>query len=280
MNSNDNEMRAKPVTAGTSISAIAAILLVVLFFTPWFSACSVQVSGYDLARGAKSEPSWWLFGIPLVGLAVIAIGVSNLNQLLVNIARKARYVLLISFYPLLCMILLFIQFRVTRSDAMIDVRPLVQFEVGFFGTILATLGMMTGAVLDWATGKGFKPETSRAAGPQPAARSEPPQPQPIREPPRPKAWLQGQAGGFANRSLELIQDVTLIGNGAECQICLYEPDAAQVHAVVRYANGQYYLQDRNNPTDTLLNGQRVGASALHNGDVITIGGTKLRFRQL
>ncbi len=280
MNDGHTEPWSKPVTPGTSISAIAAVVLIVLFFTPWFSACNVQVSGYHLAKGVDTESAWWLFGIPLVGLAVIAIGVSNLNRLLVNIARKVQYILLISCYPLLCMVLLFIQFRMTRSDAMIDVRPLIQFEVGFFGTILATLGMMAGAVLDWTTGKGFSLKTGTAASPPPAVWVESSGPPPKLELPRPRAWLQGQSGSFAHQALELSQDMILIGNNIECQVCLRDPEAADIHAAVRYANRQFYLQDRNSSTGTSLNGQRVGASALQDGDVITIGETKLRFRQI
>ena len=64
------------------------------------------------------------------------------------------------------------------------------------------------------------------------------------EPPPPGAWLQGQVGGFAHQALELAQDVTRAGSGAGCEVCLREPNAVEVHTVVRYARGQYYMQDK------------------------------------
>jgi len=280
MNRNDSEQRARPVTPGTSISGIAAAVLVVLFFTPWFSACNAQVKGSDLAGGVDGGSSPWLFGIPLVGLAVIAIAVRNLNQPLANVARRARYVLILSVYPLLCIVLLYTQLRATSSEALIDLRYLIQFEFDFYGTLLATMAMMAGAVLDWAGGRGHVPETGRVATglrrPTSPAISRAPPPA---EPPRPRAWLQGQAGGFAHQALELTQDATRVGRSAGCEICLREPNAAEEHAVVRYARGRYYLQDQGSPIGTLLNGRRVDASVLQDGDLITIGRTVLRFQQ-
>lgn len=280
VNENNSEQRARPATPGTSISGIAAALLVVFFFTPWFSACNAQISGADLAAGSGGESAGWLFGIPLVGLAVVGIAISNLNQPLSKIARRAPYVLALSAYPLLCMALLYVQLRTSSGEALIDVRYLIQFEIGFYGTLLATVGMMAGAALDWAVGQGLALAPGKtASGPPRTALPAISRPPPPVEPPRPRAWLQGQAGGFANQALELTQDATRIGGGAGCEICLREPNATEVHAVVRYARGRYYLQDQGSSIGTLLNGQRAEASALKDGDLISVGRTVLRFRQ-
>jgi hypothetical protein len=270
---------------GTSISGVAAAILIVLFFTPWFSACSAQFSGFNLATGTYAErvyeePVWWLFGIPLVGLAVIGIAIRNLNQPLASVARRARYILSLSVYPLLCIALLYARLRASSSEALLDLRPLIQFEFGFYGTLLATVAMMAGAVLDWAAGGEYVPKPGRATadmrGSGSPAVSRPP---PSAEPPRPRAWLQGQAGGFAHQALELTQDTIRIGSGAGCEICLREPNAGEVHTVVRYARGRYYLQDQGSSIGTLLNGQRIDAAVLKDNDTITIGRTVLRFRQ-
>jgi len=280
VNQGNSEQRATPATPGTSISGLAAALLIAFFFTPWFSACSMQVSGADLAGGMEGESAGWLFGIPIVGLAVIGIAIRNLNQPLADVARRARYILALSVYPLLCIALLYARLRASSSEALFDLRPLIQFEFGFYGTVLATVGIIAGAVLDWAAGQGYVPEPRRAVTslPRPvsSAISRPP---PRAELPRPRAWLQGQVGGFAQQALELTQDAIRVGSGAGCEVCLREPNAAEVHAVIQYARGQYYLQDRGSSIGTLLNGQRVDASALKDGDLITIGRTLLRFRQ-
>jgi hypothetical protein len=279
-NQSNSEQRATPATPGTSISGLAAALLIVFFFTPWFSACNAQVSGADLAGGIGEESALWLFGVPIVGLAVVGIAIRNLNQPLADVARRARYILALSVYPLLCIALLYVRLRASSNDALFDVRPLIQFEFGFYGTVLATVGMIAGAILDWAAGQGYAPKPHRAVTslPRPvsSAISRPP---PRAELPRPRAWLQGQAGGFAQQALELTQDAIRIGSGAGCEICLREPNAAEVHAVVKYARGQYYLQDQGSSIGTLLNGQRVEASVLKDEDLITIGRTLLCFRQ-
>jgi hypothetical protein len=287
MNSERNEGiggQTAPVTPGTSISGVAAAILVLLFFTPWFSACGADISGFDLAAGTDAdgtyaESAWWLFGIPVVGVAVIAIAIRNLNQPLVSVARRARYVLALSTYPLLCITLLYGRLRASSSDALIDLQYMIRFEFGFYGTLLAAVGMMAGGVLDWAAGRVPTSLPGMAvAGSLRSANSTVSRPPPVALP-RPRAWLQGEAGGFALQALELTQDVTRVGSGAGCEACLREPNAAEVHAVVRFARGQYYLQDQGNPIGTLLNGQRVSASVLKDGDVITIGRTVLRFRQ-
>jgi hypothetical protein len=287
MNSERNEGmggQTTPVTPGTSISGVAAAILVLLFFTPWFSACGSDLSGFDLAAGTYAngtyeESAWWLFGVPVVGVAVIAIAIRNLNQPLVSVARRARYVLALSTYPLLCITLLYGRLRASSSGALIDLQYMIRFEFGFYGTLLAAVGMMAGGVLDWAAGRVPMSLPGMAvAGSLRSANSTVSRPPPVALP-RPRAWLQGETGGFALQALELTQDVTRVGSGAGCEACLREPNAAEVHAVVRFARGQYYLQDQGNPIGTLLNGQRVSASVLKDGDVITIGRTVLRFRQ-
>lgn len=281
MNKSDSKEQARPVTPGTSMSGIAAAVLIVLFFTPWFSACNAQISGFDLAGGMYGESSPWLFGIPLIGLTVIAIAVSNLNKSLVSVARRARYILALSVYPLLCVVSLYLQFRSASREALIDLRYLIRFEFGFYGTLLAAGAIAVGAALDWATGRGSVPLPSKAAtGVRRVAEPAISRPPPPVGSQRPRAWLQGQAGGFAHQAFELTWDVACIGSGAGCEICLREPNATKMHAVVRYARGRYYLQDQGSAAGTLLNGQRTSASVLHDGDLVTIGRTILRFRQL
>lgn len=49
------------------------------------------------------------------------------------------------------------------------------------------------------------------------------------------------------------------------------------HAAIRAARGQFFLQDQGSTHGTYLNGQRVEAASLGEGDVIRIGDTELEF---
>lgn len=97
---------------------------------------------------------------------------------------------------------------------------------------------------------------------------------------RPRAWLQGQSGSYEWQSLELTEDITRIGSNQQSEIYLPEANVAAQQAIVRYGRGLYYLQNKSDSASVLLNGEAVEASTLQDNDVITIGNTRLRFRQL
>jgi hypothetical protein len=54
--------------------------------------------------------------------------------------------------------------------------------------------------------------------------------------------------------------------------------ASRHHAVIRHAQGRYFLQDQGSTHGTSLNGRQVQAAALNDGDVIAIGSATFRFR--
>jgi hypothetical protein len=72
----------------------------------------------------------------------------------------------------------------------------------------------------------------------------------------------------------------MIGNGAHCHVVLGEPGVADSQAFVRYGRGRYHLHALPGRLPTLLNGERIEESELHDGDQVTIGGTVLGFRQV
>lgn len=92
----------------------------------------------------------------------------------------------------------------------------------------------------------------------------------------PAAWLQGISGEWHGRQVLLV-DATHIGRGSGCQVHLTNPQASRDHAVIRYAQGQYFLQDRGSLHGTMVNGQRVSATVLRDGDIISIAGSSFRF---
>jgi hypothetical protein len=93
------------------------------------------------------------------------------------------------------------------------------------------------------------------------------------------AWLEGVSGEFRDRSISLSQGATLLGRSRECQVQLRERRISRRHALIRYAQGRYFLQDQGSPLGTQVNGQAIRAVALNDGDIITIGDATFRFRQ-
>lgn len=96
--------------------------------------------------------------------------------------------------------------------------------------------------------------------------------------PQPKATLIVQNGPWRNRRLPVEGDNVLLGRGSQCQICFPDKFVSRRHARLRYAQGQWFIQDQGSSGGTFVNGARVNATRLNDGDVIRIGKTELRFR--
>lgn len=73
---------------------------------------------------------------------------------------------------------------------------------------------------------------------------------------------------------------TIIGRGADAQIVISDGGASRHHARIVWNGKAAGLEDLQSTNGTLLNGQRITASPLEQGDVIEIGGTRLVFRIL
>lgn len=77
-----------------------------------------------------------------------------------------------------------------------------------------------------------------------------------------------------------LADETIIGRGAECQICLDDEFASQLHARVVKAGEGYLLEDLGSTNGTYVNGNRINYPVgLRHGDRISIGRTVLEFRK-
>jgi hypothetical protein len=70
-----------------------------------------------------------------------------------------------------------------------------------------------------------------------------------------------------------------IGRSTSNMLRLSAPDVSRQHAVLYSSQGRWFLQDQNSTTGTYLNGRRVQASILSNGDVIRIGDSEIQFQQ-
>jgi predicted component of type VI protein secretion system len=102
---------------------------------------------------------------------------------------------------------------------------------------------------------------------------EPPEP----EPPAPSetATLEW-AGGIVS----IDQRVLVIGRSSDADVRVDDANVSRRHAEVRrIGDGGYSLVDLGSTNGTEVNGQRIQETALMNGDVITVGTTRITFER-
>lgn len=101
---------------------------------------------------------------------------------------------------------------------------------------------------------------------------------PVSPGPSPGATLVVLSGPRAGQQIPVTAGSFSIGRSHESGLHLSARQVSRQHAVLRYAQGRWFLQDRGSAGGTFVNGRRVGATALSDGDVIRIGDTELQFR--
>jgi pSer/pThr/pTyr-binding forkhead associated (FHA) protein len=97
------------------------------------------------------------------------------------------------------------------------------------------------------------------------------------------AWgnLVPVIGIFAERTLALTRQTTLLGRESDCDIVVPDDRASRYHAELRWDHGVVSLVDRGSTNGTRVNGQRViGQVPLRDGDVLAIGAHHYRFQLL
>lgn len=102
----------------------------------------------------------------------------------------------------------------------------------------------------------------------------------VDQPPRPAVPLRA---GTAPYLVEGVREIPLrasnvLGRSAEADVQLMDPAASRRHAEVLVTEDRVELHDLGTTNGTLVNGQRVAAATLTDGDQITIGTTTLVFR--
>ncbi|NTU63171.1 MAG: FHA domain-containing protein, partial [Chloroflexi bacterium] len=73
------------------------------------------------------------------------------------------------------------------------------------------------------------------------------------------------------RTLALSRDPLTIGRHPTNQLVVDVPTVSSEHALVEYRAGQYHLSDRGSRNGTFVNGQRIDAIDLKDGDLIRLG---------
>jgi predicted component of type VI protein secretion system len=76
----------------------------------------------------------------------------------------------------------------------------------------------------------------------------------------------------AQDEYELPEGTTKIGREAFNDIVLYDPEVSRNHALIKFHEGRYVIEDLGSTNGTFINGRRITAPMpLHNGDVIDMG---------
>lgn len=85
------------------------------------------------------------------------------------------------------------------------------------------------------------------------------------------------AGPEEGRDFSFDRIEITIGRTMENDVVLPDPGISRQHLSIRDKGGAYILKDLGSSNGTLLNGRKVLEEVLKSGDVITIGGAKVRF---
>lgn len=96
---------------------------------------------------------------------------------------------------------------------------------------------------------------------------------------RAQVWLLDTEGEHVVQTLELKDEVTVIGRHADSAISLPSSTVSRHHAEIRREGGRYFLRDTNSTNGTLLNREPIiGEEPLHDRDEIGVGVYRLIFR--
>ncbi|MGQ9454661.1 MAG: FHA domain-containing protein [Armatimonadota bacterium] len=95
-----------------------------------------------------------------------------------------------------------------------------------------------------------------------------------------KAWLVRLVGLNEGKQYTIEKDETVIGRSELVDVPIFgDPDVAERHAVIVRQGERFYIQDSGSYAGTRLNDNPVSREVLRDRDVITVGKTRLLFRE-
>ena len=95
---------------------------------------------------------------------------------------------------------------------------------------------------------------------------------------RPRLVLPG-VGDTPERTVLLTKPVTVVGRGPDADVRLHDTGVSRSHAELRIEGDVVSVVDLRSTNGTLVNGRRVGAAVLSDGDRIEVGATPMVFRR-
>jgi hypothetical protein len=85
------------------------------------------------------------------------------------------------------------------------------------------------------------------------------------------------SGPNTGQSVSLYDGLT-IGRSRTSGLFLADASVSRQHAILRFSQGNWFIQDQASKGGTYVNGLRLPAARLNAGDRITIGSTTIEFR--
>lgn len=120
-------------------------------------------------------------------------------------------------------------------------------------------------------------EATVSPRPTPPAPLPRPEPSPNRPPEMPHAWLEGIGGAMLGQTAVLDRLDVLVGRSTACDVQIFDPKVSRRHFRIRFGNGAFFLQDQQSSRGTHVNGERVTAQRLADGDRIDLGDSSMIF---
>jgi hypothetical protein len=80
------------------------------------------------------------------------------------------------------------------------------------------------------------------------------------------------------QQIELQQTLITIGRGLGNDIILEDSRVSRHHAQLRYRQRRFWISDLGSTNGTFVNGAPISEKALHDGDLVSLGGLELTFR--
>ena len=94
---------------------------------------------------------------------------------------------------------------------------------------------------------------------------------------KPQITITVLAGPEQGQVFKIARPTTTMGRSSTCEVVITDPLVSRQHCQILLGMGGISLRDLGSTNGTFLNGARVTESGLRNQDVISIGGTRLRF---
>jgi pSer/pThr/pTyr-binding forkhead associated (FHA) protein len=93
------------------------------------------------------------------------------------------------------------------------------------------------------------------------------------------AILTIQNSCFSGLQISLNKKQTLLGSDLNCDVCLDHSLVSKEHAMILKSNSEYMIEDLNSQNGITINQKEAHRRKLKNGDIIEIGGFKMKFSQ-
>jgi len=95
---------------------------------------------------------------------------------------------------------------------------------------------------------------------------------------RKEAWLKAIKGETAGKEYIIHSEKTTIGSAPKNDIVLIkDPGVSVYHAVINVENSAYHISDLQNTGGVWVNDRQIAKQRLRNGDIIQIGGHRLKY---